>query len=163
MSDFEIDILVEDDRWTESVDLIDGLASRSIHAALAHLNATGKSSRSFSEVSLALVNDTKIQELNARFRDKNKPTNVLSFPGMEIDGFTPLLGDVVLAYETVVREASDRSLQLNDHIAHLIVHGFLHLHGYDHEIDADAKIMESIEIATLGGLGIANPYVKDEL
>ena len=133
MSDFEIDILIEDDRWTEAVDFIDSLASRSIHAALAYLNATSKPCRAFSEVSLALVSDAKIQDLNAQFRDQNKPTNVLSFPGTEIDGFTPLLGDIVLAYETIMQEAKARSLALNDHIAHLIVHGFLHLHGYDHE------------------------------
>jgi len=163
LSDFEIDILIEDDRWSESVELIDALASRSCRAAMAHLNAYSLPQKTFSEVSLALMNDTKIQQLNAQFRDKDKPTNVLSFPGMEIDGFTPLLGDIVLAYETVVREATERSLKLKDHVVHLIVHGFLHLQGYDHENDADARIMESIEIKTLEGLGIDNPYVKGEL
>jgi len=163
LSDFEIDILIEDDRWTDSVELIDALASRSIHATIAHLNANSQPLKTFSEVSLALMSDAKIQDLNAQFRDKDKPTNVLSFPGMEVDGFTPLLGDIVLAYETVTREATERSIKLDDHVAHLIVHGFLHLQGYDHENNVDARVMEAIEIKTLGGLGIDNPYVKGEI
>lgn len=164
MSDFEIDILVEDLRWTESVDLIDALAARAIHATLAYLKAQALDRVNFSEVSLALVSDEKIQNLNAQFRQMDKPTNVLAFPGTEIDGFMPLLGDVVLAYETVIGESNERSLKLDDHIVHLIVHGFLHLHGYDHEDEVEAEAMESIEIKTLEGLGIANPYVKgDEL
>ena len=163
MSDFEIDILIEEHRWSESVELIDELASRCIHAAIAYLKATSLPLKVFSEVSLALVNDVKIQDLNARYRNKNKPTNVLSFPAMEIDGFAPVLGDIVLSYETVVREAKARALTPDDHVAHLIIHGFLHLQGYDHENDSDAEIMETIEIKTLEGLGIANPYVKGEL
>lgn len=162
MSDFEIDILVEDLRWTESVDLIDALAARAVHATLAALNAQSRDYTGFNEVSLALVSDEKIQSLNAQYRHKDQPTNVLSFPGAEIDGFTPLLGDIVLAYETVVRESSERSIKLDDHIVHLIVHGFLHLLGYDHESEAEAQTMESIEIKTLEGLGIDNPYVKGE-
>ena len=98
MSDFEIDILVEDLRWTESVDLIDALAARAIHATMATLNASSTPVSEFSEVSLALVSDAKIKELNAQFRNTDKATNVLSFPGGKIDGFTPLLGDIVLAY-----------------------------------------------------------------
>ena len=162
MSDFEIDIFVEDLRWTETVDLIDALAWRAIHASLATLKAGLKPALKFSEVSLALVNDAKIQSLNMQYRQKDKPTNVLSFPGAEIDGFRPLLGDIVLAYETIVREANEQTIKLEDHLVHLIVHGFLHLHGYDHENDVDAEMMEALEIKTLEGLGIANPYVKDE-
>jgi probable rRNA maturation factor len=162
LSDFEIDIFVEDVRWTESVDLIDALAARAIYAAMATLKSQSRDCLNFSEVSLALVSDAKIKNLNAQYRHKDKPTNVLSFPGAEIDGFTPLLGDIVLAFETVVRESNERSLGLNDHVVHLIVHGFLHLLGYDHEIEADAETMESIEIKTLEGLGITNPYVKGQ-
>ena len=162
MSDFEIDILVEDLRWTESVDLIDALAARAIHATMATLNASSTPVSEFSEVSLALVSDAKIKELNAQFRNTDKATNVLSFPGGKIDGFTPLLGDIVLAYETVMRESTEQSIMPNDHIVHLIVHGFLHLLGFDHENELDAEIMESTETKTLEGLGIANPYVKDQ-
>jgi probable rRNA maturation factor len=162
LSDFEIDILVEDLRWTESVDLIDALASRAIYAAMATLKAQSRDCLGFNEVSLALVSDEKIQSLNAQFRNKNQPTNVLSFPGLEIDGTTPLLGDIVLAFETIVRESSERSIKLEDHMVHLIVHGFLHLLGYTHEVETEAQTMESIEIKTLEGLGIDNPYVKGE-
>ena len=163
MSDFEIDILIDEQRWTESFELIDALASRCVHATIAYLKTASLPLKVFSEGSLALVNDAKIQDLNAQYRHKNKPTNVLSFPAMEIDGFAPILGDIVLSYETVIGEAKARSLPPNDHVAHLIIHGFLHLQGYDHENDSDADIMETIEIKTLEGLGIANPYVKGEL
>ena len=161
MSDFEIDILIEDLRWNEAVDGIDALVARAIHACVAYLSAHSYAIRAFSEISLALVSDEKIQNLNAQFRDKDVPTNVLSFPIADAGGFNPLLGDIVLAYDTITREASDREMALSDHLTHLIVHGFLHLCGFDHKKPEDAKDMETIEIKTLEGLGMANPYVKD--
>lgn len=107
------------------------------------------------ELSVALVNDAQIRTLNRDYRHKDTPTNVLSFPD---EGPAPLLGDIVLAYETVTREAAEKSISLEHHITHLLIHGFLHLQGYDHETEADAATMESLEIAALAALNIDNPY-----
>ncbi len=107
------------------------------------------------ELSLAFINDADIQTLNRDYRAQDKPTNVLSFPDA---GPAPLLGDIVLAYETVVREADEKSVTLADHMTHLIIHGFLHLQGYDHETDDDAAVMEGVEITALQSLNIDNPY-----
>ena len=114
-----------------------------------------------SELSLYFTDDETIRALNAEWRGKNRPTNVLSFPAADIgrgDVPGPLLGDVVLAFETVSREAHDSGKPLADHVSHLIVHGFLHLLGYDHETETDAVQMETLETAILGKLAIADPY-----
>jgi len=108
------------------------------------------------EVSLVLTDDGAIRALNRDYRHKDKPTNVLSFPVVEAPG---LLGDIILARETIIMEADSRNIKLADHVSHLIIHGLLHLLGYDHIIEADAEDMEAIEIAALAKLGIANPYI----
>lgn len=105
------------------------------------------------ELSVVLADDGFVQNLNRDYRDKDKPTNVLSFPQD-----SPMLGDVVLAYETVKREAEEQDKAFEDHVAHLLVHGVLHLLGYDHENDEDAEEMEALEVEILNGLVIANPY-----
>ncbi len=107
-----------------------------------------------SELSLLFTDDAAVQRLNAAWRNKDKPTNVLSFP----QAFGPLLGDVILAAETVREEAALARKPLRDHMAHLIVHGFLHLIGYDHEADRDAEAMEALEREALKRMGIADPY-----
>lgn len=119
------------------------------------------------ELSLVLTTDAEIRILNRIWRGQDKPTNVLSFPG-DID-LTPhdapvLIGDVVIAFETTKREVEDQKLaaSLSDHLSHLIVHGVLHLLGYDHEIDEEAEEMERLEIELLSGLGIPNPYADHE-
>ena len=113
---------------------------------------------------MVFTDDAHIHRLNRHFRDKDKPTNVLSFPaGPPIGGrFGPLLGDIVLARETIAREAEGQGLTIDDHLTHLIVHGFLHLVGYDHVEDADAAVMERLETAILASLGIADPYAGAE-
>lgn len=111
------------------------------------------------ELSVALSNDEKVQALNREFRKNDKPTNVLSFPVAEP---TPLLGDIVLALETVQREAHEKAISFEDHLTHLLIHGFLHLQGYDHENDEDAETMEALEIQALSALAIDNPYKTDE-
>lgn len=123
--------------------------------------------RSSVEVSVKLSDDAEVQALNAAYRGKDKPTNVLSFPMTQVDlldaidigddGET-LLGDIILAHETCAREAAEKGISLVDHTTHLIVHGTLHLVGYDHENDAEAEAMEAIETRALASLGLADPY-----
>jgi len=106
------------------------------------------------EVSVKFAGDDEVRSLNAGFRGKDKPTNVLSFP----QAFGPLLGDVILAAGTVRDEAALARKPLKDHMAHLIVHGFLHVIGYDHEADEEAEAMEAVEREALKRMGIADPY-----
>jgi probable rRNA maturation factor len=103
-----------------------------------------------------LADDATLAALNAKYRRRNGPTNVLSFTGAP-----PLLGDVVIAYQTVAREAREQKKRLPDHFAHLVVHGTLHLLGHDHVRRADAARMERLEVAALFRLGIADPYNGD--
>ncbi len=111
-------------------------------------------------VSIALSSDAEVAALNGQFRSKPKPTNVLSFPagnGAPVD----FLGDIILSEETVRREAVDQVIQLDHHVQHLVIHGVLHLLGFDHETAADAERMEALEIGILNALGIANPYTGE--
>jgi probable rRNA maturation factor len=111
-------------------------------------------------VSLLLTNDLAVQALNARFRDQDKPTNVLSFPAPTNP--ERFLGDVALAYETCAKEAAEQGKPLAHHLQHLVAHGVLHLLGYDHRTDAEAQEMEGLERAILAGLGIPDPYAAGE-
>jgi probable rRNA maturation factor len=124
--------------------------------AAAALDASG----AHGDVCIRIVDDDESAELNGHFRDKPTPTNVLSFPAdaVDPDGGIPLLGDIVICAPLVAREAMAQMKRLEHHWAHLVVHGVLHLLGYDHETDADAEYMESREIEILEQLGIADPY-----
>jgi probable rRNA maturation factor len=147
-----IDISVEAARWAE-FPAMEQTVRGAIEAALAENKATN------AEVSVVLADDAKIRELNRAWLGKDKPTNVLSFPAPEAAGGEPrFLGDIVLAFETIEREATDEAKSLEHHVAHLAVHGALHLLGYDHEIDSDADSMEGCERLILARLGIADPY-----
>ncbi len=110
------------------------------------------------EVTLLLADDSAVQALNRAWRGQATPTNVLSFPAPAGPGSPRHLGDIALAYETVAREAAAEGKALADHATHLIVHGVLHLLGYDHDEEADAEAMETLEIEALARLGIADPY-----
>jgi probable rRNA maturation factor len=111
------------------------------------------------EVSLVFTDDAHVRRLNRAYRGKDSATNVLSFPApANNSAFGPPLGDIALAAETVRREASAEGVTLGEHISHLLVHGFLHLVGYDHENEAEAAVMEGLETAILARLGIADPY-----
>jgi probable rRNA maturation factor len=119
------------------------------------------------EISIRLTSDDEVQTLNRQYRGKDTPTNVLSFPMVQpdlletlanTDDGEVLLGDIVLAHETCVREAAERGVPLQDHAAHLIVHGVLHLLGHDHMTDADADTMEAIERDVMATLGLHDPY-----
>ncbi len=115
------------------------------------------------ELSLLFTDDAEIGGLNADWRGKPKPTNVLSFPAAMMPGAdAPPLGDIAFGYETVRREAEEADLTMADHISHLFVHGLLHLLGYDHEVTAEAEAMERLEVAILARLGIADPYAGSE-
>lgn len=135
-------------------------------AARAAFDAAPKARRpkaKTAELAVVLTSDAAIKGLNATYRGKNKPTDVLSFPawmGPESAGQEPaILGDVVIAKRTSARDAKAEHKALDEHLAHLVVHGVLHLLGYDHEQDDDARAMERLEIAVLKTLGIANPYL----
>ena len=133
------------------------LAEKAVAAFLAETRARGEAS----ELSLLFTDDAAIRDLNAAWRGKNKPTNVLSFPSgmMRDDGRWPLLlGDIVLAWETVAREAADEGKPLDHHISHLIVHGLAHLVGHDHEDEGEAEEMEALERRVLQSLAIPDPY-----
>ncbi len=114
------------------------------------------------EVSLVFTDDARVRVLNRQYRGKDKPTNVLSFPAAPLYSgrLGPLLGDIVMARETIVAESATQGLDFADHLTHLIIHGFLHLVGYDHETDGEAAVMERLETAILARLGIADPYAE---
>lgn len=149
-----IETIVEDARWGAALGDAEALAARCFEAARA------KEDRLAGEVALLLADDAMLRALNAQFRGKDKPTNVLSFPSDEAPpGF---LGDIAVAYETAAREADEKGIALADHAAHLIVHGLLHLVGHDHETAEEAEKMEALEIDVLDGLGVSNPYAAEE-
>lgn len=150
------DILIEAGDWPDEHRLR-GLVNRALAASIARLApplADG------AEVSLVFTDDAHMRALNRRHRGKDSSTNVLSFPQPRAasGGFGPILGDIVLAAETVAAEAKAAGLALEAYVTHLIVHGFLHLLGYDHETDGEADVMEGHETAILADLGIADPY-----
>jgi len=147
MSAGAITLLVEDQSWRKSRGLVTSLR-RAAEAALS-------ASRLKGNLTVLLSNDKKLKSLNHEFRGLNKPTNVLSFPAAGEDGYH---GDIAIAYGTAVKEAEAAGKTLTDHACHLVVHGVLHLAGYDHERAADARIMEPLEVKILKRLGIPDPY-----
>jgi len=155
----EIDVAVEDERWEEVVPDLEAFVIRAVSAGLA---VAPDAPREAVEISILLTTDAAVQELNKTWRGKDKPTNVLSFPSPPQPipaGMARPLGDVVLAYDTMLRESAEQSKPLSHHLAHLLVHGTLHLLGQDHETgDADAEAMEALEVAALGTLGVPDPY-----
>lgn len=148
-----IDILVESPLW-KNVPAAETTVIEAIGAAAA------QTSTSAGEVAVVLTDDEAIRRLNRDWRKIDKPTNVLSFPAARTPGLEPvLLGDIVIAYETLEREAAAEGKDFLHHLAHLAVHGFLHLMGYDHQTDSDADDMESVEIAILSRLKVPDPYL----
>jgi len=156
-----LDVVVEDPRWADAG--IEPLAIAAVEAVFKHFALSPEV-----EVTLLAASDARIAGLNAEFRGKPTPTNVLSWPSeeraAEVPGTKPAavttdeLGDLAIAYETCAREAVEQGKPFDHHVTHLFVHGTLHLLGYDHIHDADAVLMEATEIEILGKLGIEDPY-----
>jgi probable rRNA maturation factor len=146
---YAIEIAVQAEGWPNCADV----ASRAVSAVAAQLEAPREG-----ELSLVLSDDAQVRILNRDYRKKDKATNVLSFPQSG-----ELLGDIILARETLEAEAKAKGLSFEAHLTHLIIHGWLHLQGFDHQTDETAAEMEAIEIAALATLGIDNPYqVSDD-
>lgn len=148
-----IETVIEDAGWPEALPDAQALAEACAHAA-----ATVES-RISGEIALLFCDDAAIRALNAQYRGKDKATNVLSFPAAGLaagpDGF---LGDIAIARETCMREASEKNVALRDHAAHLIIHAMLHLIGYDHQTDEEAELMERRESEILATMGVDDPY-----
>lgn len=156
----EIDLSVEAGAWPEA-SALEAVAREAVDAAVARLGLGDATS----ELSILFTDDASMRKLNAEWRGQDKPTNVLSFPAFDLspgDPPGPMLGDIVLARETVAREAELEDKAFDDHLRHLVIHGFLHLLGYDHENDMDAEEMEAAERAILADIGVSDPYsVRD--
>ncbi len=162
------DVVIEYRRWDDYQ--IASLAENAFGQTLEHLGMPKTSC----EIALLACDDNRITKLNGFFRDKPSPTNVLSWPetdlAADIDGSEPSkpaigtssepvsLGDIAIAYETCMAEADQQGISKTSHISHLLVHGCLHLLGYDHISDKDAALMEGLEVEILAKMGIANPY-----
>lgn len=170
MSDNSFNIIIEDERWTQALESIESVSNYVFSQTLIYVKQNeyidflelGKPL----EINLSLSNDADIQKLNAEFRNFDKPTNVLSFANID-DGFfeqmlvtSPIieLGDIIIALETIQKEAALKNISLPDHYCHLLIHGLLHLLGFDHQDDEDAEAMENIEIQILQNMNINNPY-----
>ncbi|MCF6304742.1 MAG: rRNA maturation RNase YbeY [Rhodobacteraceae bacterium] len=150
----EIDIVYLDAHWQDKQ--VQNLVIASIEKAMQVITPVVIGP---CEICVVLSNDEAQRQLNSKWRKLDKTTNVLSFP--QIDAFAPLcgmMGDIVLARQTIISEAKTQQKPFADHFAHLVLHGFLHILGYDHENDKDAKQMESLEIDILMQIGIDNPY-----
>jgi probable rRNA maturation factor len=151
---FEVEIVEDEGDWSRIADL-DQLIGSAAQAAVAAANGPV-----LGFVSVALSSDAVVTDLNGRFRGKPKPTNVLSFPA-GAGAPEGQIGDIILGLETVEREAAEQSISVEHHVQHLVVHGILHLLGYDHDTSTAAERMEATEIAILSQLGIANPYTGE--
>jgi len=149
-----IEVEIEDAAWTAALPDAAAVVERAATAALGTVEG---------DVVALLTDDPTVRDLNARFRDKDQPTNVLSFPAAEmtLPGQAPHLGDLVLAFGVCAAEAEAQGKTLADHLSHLTVHGVLHLLGRDHEVEAEAEEMEAEERSILASLGVADPYRAD--
>jgi probable rRNA maturation factor len=146
LGDLVIDIAQPCADWPDVTPLV----APAVQAALSEVDAP-----MMGELSVVLSDDEQVRQLNRDYRHKDSPTNVLSFP---MPPETGLMGDVIFARETIAREAADQSKRFEDHFVHLLIHGMLHLQGFDHQIDAEAEDMEAREVRALARLSIDNPY-----
>jgi probable rRNA maturation factor len=158
----KITIDIRDEKWKALLSPYRKTVQQACEAGF-RIQDSGFRKISGGEVSVVLANDAFVRKLNHAFRGKDKPTNVLSFPSSPPESciLNPesYLGDIILARQTILREAKAQKKTPRDHAVHLIVHGMLHLQGYDHERHADAENMEALEVKILKKLGIGNPYL----
>ncbi len=147
-----IDILIESALWRSEPE-VEAVARRAIE------EAARKASSAAGELAIVLTDDSAIRALNRKWRGRDEPTNVLSFPGGGPRAAAlPHLGDIVIGFQTVAREASSEGKPVVHHLVHLLVHGYLHLLGYDHETEREAGVMEKLETEILAALGVPDPY-----
>ena len=164
---FNVIVRVEDETWLRDLPQVEALCREAALAALAHAGVAGAKAGA-GELGLLLTDDAAVQALNRDYRGHDRPTNVLAFGLGEpakaaVSGDPPvLLGDVVLARQTLQREAAEQAKAPRDHLRHLVVHGVLHLLGFDHQAEAAATEMEAAEVAILAGLGVADPYGRGQ-
>jgi probable rRNA maturation factor len=163
-TDLAVDVVQRSPLWRERLADLDAVCAATARATFA-ASPLPEDERGGCELSIVLADDALLRELNARWRGVNKPTNVLAFAA-ESSAMPPdaprLLGDVVIAFETVVSEAEAQEKPLAHHLRHLVVHGVLHLLGWDHEDAAEAERMEALEVAVLHELGVPDPYRVSE-
>jgi probable rRNA maturation factor len=160
----ETAVVLEAGDWDAALPDAEAVVRRAVHRVLGAV--ADRLPPGEAELTVVLADDAVVRDLNRTWRGKDGPTNVLSFPLAEESvttgpGFPILLGDVVLALETVAAEARNQGKPLPDHVAHLVVHGVLHLLGHTHDDDDDASVMEAIETAVLSTLGISDPYAGE--
>lgn len=153
-----IEVLIDDEAWPQALPEIQNLVVRAADAALSFLPPELGEDVG---VVVFLTDDETVRDLNERFRGKDKPTNVLSFPSPP-DHPQGQVGDIALAFGVCQREAAQQDKTLAAHLQHLVVHGVLHLVGYDHETDEEAERMEGLERLILDGLGVADPYAAGQ-
>ncbi|WP_104662661.1 rRNA maturation RNase YbeY [Ensifer adhaerens] len=162
MTALDIQISVEEGNWPDEAALL-AFSSPVLEAAAAFLATEEKQPlpKNPPEVSLVFTDDASMRAINAEWRNQDKPTNVLSFPAFPVTPGAmpgPMLGDIIVARETLEREAIELDKSFDAHLTHLLVHGFLHLFGYDHMDDDEAERMEGLETRILARLGLSDPY-----
>lgn len=170
MNSSSLDVIFDDERWEQKLPNIDAFANDVFDKAIEFLTVNELGFEGWNHkpvsISLSLSNNIEVQKLNREFRGKDKPTNVLSFANIDDEAFEEEflncdvveLGNIIMAMETLEDEAKIKNISLPNHFAHLLIHGILHLFGYDHIDDDEADEMEGIEIDILKELNIANPY-----
>jgi probable rRNA maturation factor len=166
MPELDIQISIEAEGWPDEPAL-QSLSEKTLGATAEFLATQEKQPfpKMAAELSLVFTDDASIKEINAEWRGQDKPTNVLSFPAFPLEPGKmpgPMLGDIVIARQTVEREAVDLEKSFDDHLTHLLVHGFLHLFGYDHMETGEAERMEALETRILAALGLSDPYAGQD-
>ena len=164
--ELEIDVTVAEPEWNASFLDVEAIAKRAMTITLELVDLPRKIKDRALEVSVVLANDDLLHVLNREYRNMDKPTNVLSFATLDSDDPVPdegpyPLGDIILSYQTIDREANEQGKFFKDHFTHMIVHGTLHLVGYDHQTEDEATHMETLEIRILEKMNIQNPYMDN--